>query len=135
MNTDKITLNVNAIDLANIDLLVENGFATNRSELMKTAIKTYLANLESDTKQLIQTKQQEAETNHWHWFFGFNKITEKFVNERIRNNKKVSITSYGMFKVDKNISLELMKQCITELKIYGPFKASKEIKDYYKKSE
>lgn len=134
MNTDKITLNVNAIDLANIDLLVENGFAANRSELMKTAIKTYLANLESDTKQLIQVKQQEAETNHWHWFFGFNKISLKYINECIKSNKKASISSYGMFKVDKNVPLELMKECITELKIYGPFKASKEIKEYYKKS-
>jgi len=135
MNTEKITLNMNAMDLADIDLLVENGFAANRSEFMKTAIKSYLANREGETKQLLETEKHNAKIDHRHWFFGFNKISEKYLNEKLLENKIVSISSYGMFTVDKNVSLDLMKQCIKDIKIHGTFKAPKEIKDYYKKSK
>lgn len=133
MNTEKITLNMNAMDLADIDLLVENGFAANRSELMKTAIKSYLANRENETKELIEVQKHEAKINHWHWFFGFNKITERYLKEKLLDNQIESISSYGTFTVDKDVSLDLMKQCVKEIKIHGTFKASKEIKDYYKK--
>ena len=135
MNTEKITLNMNAMDLANIDLLVGNGFAANRSELMKTAIKSYLTNLEKESKLLLEVEQHEAKVNHWHWMFGFNKITEKYLNEKINDNKLVYISSYGMLAIDKNVSLDLMMQCIKEMKVHGVFKASKEIKDYYKKAK
>ena len=82
---------MNAMDLADIDLLVENGFAANRSEFMKTAIKSYLANREDETKQLLETEKHNAKIDHRHWFFGFNKITEKYLNE------KVKLTSIGWY--------------------------------------
>ena len=83
----------------------------------------------------FETEKHNAKIDHRHWFFGFNKITEKYLNEKLLENKIVSISSYGMFTVDKNVSLDLMKQCIKDIKIHGTFKAPKEIKDYYKKSK
>ena len=100
------------MDLADIDLLVENGFASNRSELMKTAIKSYLSNREDQTKQLLQAEIHEAKATNYHWFFGFNKLTEKYLNEKISKNQVVNISSYGMFSVEKGVTLDLMKQCI-----------------------
>ena len=132
MSTEKITLNINSIDLANIDLLVENGFAANRSELMKTAIKNYLLKLDEETKELLQAKKHEAGIEKAAWFFGFNKIDMDYIKAQIKANMTVKVLAYGTITIDKKIPIELLKQYITDIKVYGVFKAQKEVKDYYK---
>ena len=132
MNTEKITLNMNTIDLANIDLLVEHGFAANRSELMKNAIKNYLLGLDKETRLLLNAMQMKAEKEMRQWYFGFNKLNFDYFNEMISSNATGKILSYGTFSIGKSIPLEVVKKVIKEIKVYGVFRASKEVKDYYK---
>jgi Arc/MetJ-type ribon-helix-helix transcriptional regulator len=42
-NTEKITINLGLVDLGQIDLLVQEGFYTNRTDFIRTAIRTQLA--------------------------------------------------------------------------------------------
>ena len=37
--TEKMTLNVGVVDLGQVDLLVQEGFYSNRSDLMRTALR------------------------------------------------------------------------------------------------
>ena len=41
--TEKITVNLGLVDLGQIDLLVQEGFYTNRTDFIRTAIRTQLA--------------------------------------------------------------------------------------------
>ena len=41
--TEKITINVGFVDLGHIDLLVHEGFYSNRSDFIRTAIRNQLA--------------------------------------------------------------------------------------------
>ena len=132
MSTEKITLNISAIDLANIDLLVENGFASNRSDLMKTAIKQHLSNLDKETKQLILVEETEAAQNKKHWIFGIHRINSKTIKQHIDNNEHWSIVTYGMLIIDSNVTLAEMRECIEDIKVFGSIRANKDIKDYYK---
>lgn len=132
MNTEKITLNVNTIDLANIDLLVEHGFAANRSELMKNAIKNYLIGLDKETRLLLNAMQMKAEKEQDQWYFGFNKLGMDYFNEMISKNQTGKILAYGTFSIDKNIPIDVIKKVIKEVKVYGVFRASKEVKNFYK---
>ena len=43
-DTEKITINLGLIDLGQIDLLVQERFYTNRTDLIRTAIRNQLAN-------------------------------------------------------------------------------------------
>jgi Arc/MetJ-type ribon-helix-helix transcriptional regulator len=43
METEKITINLGAVDLGQIDLLVDQGFYSNRTDLIRTAIRNQLA--------------------------------------------------------------------------------------------
>ena len=42
--TEKITINVGFVDLGHIDLLVREGFYSNRTDFIRTAIRNQLAN-------------------------------------------------------------------------------------------
>ena len=41
--TEKITINLGLVDLGQIDLLVQEGFYANRTDFIRTAIRTQLA--------------------------------------------------------------------------------------------
>ncbi len=42
-DTEKITINLGHVDLGRIDLMVRDGFYSNRTDLIRTAIRTHLA--------------------------------------------------------------------------------------------
>ena len=46
--TEKITINLSVVDLGQVDLLVEQGFYSSRSDLIRTAIRSQL-NVHADT--------------------------------------------------------------------------------------
>src|SRR6202044_3938254 len=52
-DTEKMTINVGVVDLGQIDLLVQEGFYTNRSDLIRTALRTQLQSHAEVVKQTI----------------------------------------------------------------------------------
>jgi len=51
--TEKITINVGFVDLGHIDLLVREGFYTNRTDFIRTSIRNQLASHADAAKQSI----------------------------------------------------------------------------------
>ena len=51
--TEKITINVGFVDLGHIDLLVHEGFYSNRTDFIRTAIRNQLASHADAVKQSI----------------------------------------------------------------------------------
>jgi Arc/MetJ-type ribon-helix-helix transcriptional regulator len=53
---EKITINVGYVDLGQIDLLVQEGFYANRTDLIRTAIRNQLATHADAVKQAVARK-------------------------------------------------------------------------------
>src|ERR1700688_3696609 len=54
-DTEKITINLGLIDLGQIDLLVQEGFYSNRTDFIRTSIRNHLAlHAEAVTKSIIR---------------------------------------------------------------------------------
>jgi Arc/MetJ-type ribon-helix-helix transcriptional regulator len=51
--TEKITVNIGYVDLGHIDLLVNEGFYSNRTDLIRTAIRNQLATHADAVKKSI----------------------------------------------------------------------------------
>src|SRR2546426_2391800 len=54
--TEKITINLGLVDLGQIDLLVQEGFYTNRTDFIRTAIRTQLVTHAEVVKQTVVRK-------------------------------------------------------------------------------
>jgi Arc/MetJ-type ribon-helix-helix transcriptional regulator len=54
--TEKITINLGYVDLGRIDLLVEEGFFTNRTDFIRSAIRQQLALQEKTVDKLIERR-------------------------------------------------------------------------------
>src|SRR3954464_9817678 len=63
--TEKITINLGPVDLGQIDLLVQEGFYSNRTDFIRTAIRNQLANHAEVVKQTIARKTLVLGLQHY----------------------------------------------------------------------
>ena len=55
-DTEKITINLGLIDLGQIDLLVQEGFYSNRTDFIRTAIRNHLTTHAEVVRQTVSRK-------------------------------------------------------------------------------
>src|SRR5881397_2220220 len=63
--TEKITLNLGPIDLGQIDLLVQEGFYSNRTDFIRTAIRNLLTTHAEAVKQTVARKTLVLGLQHY----------------------------------------------------------------------
>jgi Arc/MetJ-type ribon-helix-helix transcriptional regulator len=54
--TEKITINLGLVDLGQIDLLVQEGFYSNRTDFIRTAIRNQLTTHAEEVRQTVARK-------------------------------------------------------------------------------
>src|SRR5215213_7791856 len=54
--TEKITINLGLVDLGQIDLLVQEGFYSNRTDFIRTAIRNQLTTHSEEVRQTVARK-------------------------------------------------------------------------------
>src|SRR6185369_2945521 len=63
--TEKITINLGYVDLGHIDLLVHEGFYSNRTDFIRTAIRNQLSTHREEVKQSIVRHTLELGLRHY----------------------------------------------------------------------
>jgi Arc/MetJ-type ribon-helix-helix transcriptional regulator len=127
--TEKITININTIDLGHIDLLVNEGYYATRTEFIKTAVKKQLDRHEEDTKKLIE---QKAKHGDYELSIGVGGFTKSELERIIQKKEaKIKMIFIGLFITPKDVTLELLEQAVESIKVYGVCRCSQEIKDRY----
>lgn len=122
-NSEKITINVNHVDLGKIDLLVDNGFFSNRSDFIRTAIRNELNKKEAYVEEKIDKNG---------FVLGIVKYSVEDFEKAIETNQLFNYTIIGLVIIDSKVSLDMVKQSVKKLDVKGTLIASKEIKDYLK---
>src|SRR3954464_10133970 len=64
-DTEKITINLGYVDLGHIDLLVQEGFYSNRTDFIRTAIRNQIERHAETTKQSVARKSVELGLRHY----------------------------------------------------------------------
>ena len=64
-DSEKITINLGYVDLGHIDLLVREGFYSNRSDFIRTAIRTQLDRHADAVKQSVARRRLELGLRHF----------------------------------------------------------------------
>ncbi|KOS69642.1 CopG family transcriptional regulator [Lysinibacillus contaminans] len=117
--TEKITINMNVVDLGQVDLLVEQGFYSNRTDFIKTAIRNQLTSHSKVIEKVITDKA---------FLIGITYYDRKTLEQVAENNKVLDIKVVGMLVLKEDIDVELASKTIKSIKVFGVFKASPELK-------
>ncbi|UWR21242.1 CopG family transcriptional regulator [Sulfitobacter sp. S190] len=117
---EKITINLGFVDLGRIDLLVQEGFYSNRSDLIRTAIRNQL-----DTHSGVVSQTLERHTME----LGLRDFSRQDL-EKVRDaGEKLHIKVVGLARFDADISAELALQTIASINVLGALQASKDLKE------
>ena len=129
--TEKLTINLGVVELAQVDVLVEQGLYANRSDLIRTAIRKQLETHKSDIERSLTPIGSKKK---WERMVGIGGVEKSGLEEWADgNHEKMNISAIGMFIVPKNISVELFEKAIARVIVRGKLIASDEIKEAIKK--
>jgi len=62
---EKLTINIGCVDLGQIDLLVQEGFYNNRTDLIRTAIRNQIASHQDVVRQVVSRKTLALGIQHY----------------------------------------------------------------------
>lgn len=118
-DSEKITINMNAVDLGKIDLLVQEGVYSNRTDFIRTAIRSQL---EKHTFEVQQTVTRHS------YVIGVLAYDRKDLEARRAQGVKLTITVVGMLNLANDIPPELAAEVIETVQVRGVFNASEAVK-------
>ncbi len=118
--TEKITINVGAVDLGKIDLLVEQGHYSNRTDFIRSAIRSQLE------KHTLEVQQAVVRSSYVVGAFLYNRADLEKYKAR---NEQVKVSVVGFFNLANDVSPALAVEVVESIKVYGIFQAKDEVKD------
>jgi Arc/MetJ-type ribon-helix-helix transcriptional regulator len=117
--TEKITINMSAVDLGKVDLLVQEGLYSNRTDFIRTAIRNALDKHNAEIQQSVVR----------HAFgIGMFHYDRKDFEKIMASGKKLVISIIGMLDLSYNITPELADEVVESVQVRGIFQASEEVK-------
>ncbi|MGO8844093.1 MAG: CopG family transcriptional regulator [Methylocella sp.] len=117
--TEKITINVGFVDLGHIDLLVREGFYTNRTDFIRTSIRNQLASHADAAKQSIVRHSLELGLRHY---------SREDLEAVKAARGKLRIQVVGLATIAEDVTPELARATIESITVLGALQASKAVK-------
>jgi Arc/MetJ-type ribon-helix-helix transcriptional regulator len=118
-DTEKITLNLGPVDLGKVDLLVQEGFYSNRTDFIRTAIRNQLA---VHGEALEQTLARKA------LVLGLQHYTREDLEAVRARGERLRIQVLGLARIADDVSPELASETIQRISVLGAFHASEAVK-------
>ena len=116
---EKITLNLGYVDLGRIDLLVLEGFYSNRSDFIRTAIRNQLAAQSDAVAKSIVRHTLEL---------GLRDYGRADLEAAKAAGEKVRIKVIGLVRIASDVTPELALATIDSITVLGALQASAEVK-------
>lgn len=118
-DTEKITINMGPVDLGQIDLLVREGFYSNRTDFIRTAIRNQLA---THAEVVRQTAARQT------LVLGVQHFTRRDLEAVRAAGERLSINVLGLATIADDVSPELALATIESIVVLGAFRASAAVK-------
>lgn len=117
--SEKLTINMGFVDLGGIDLLVKEGFYSNRSDFIRTAVRNQLQQHGETIKQSVSRQQIDLGLRRY----------EAADLEAIRAaGQQLDLQVLGLLVIAPDVTAELARATIAAVRVLGAFQASAEVK-------
>ena len=117
--TEKITINLGYVDLGQIDLLVREGFYSNRTDLIRTAIRRELDRHSEAVKQSVERHQLDLGLRHY----------SRTELEKVKAaGETLHIQVLGLAVIAADVPPELARETIASIHVLGALTAPAAVK-------
>ncbi len=118
-DSEKITINLGLIDLGQIDLLVNEGFYSNRTDLIRTAIRNQLNTHAEVVKQTVARRSLVLGLHHY---------SKADLEKAQEAGERLHFQVLGMASIGSDVPAELALATIETIFVLGTLHASSAVK-------
>lgn len=118
-DTEKITLNLGHVDLGRVDLLVRDGYFTNRADLIRTAIRNHLDKHDEALRKAVARNGMELGLRH----YGRTEL-----EAAARAGAPLDIRVVGLASIGSDVSPDLARASIASLHVLGTLQATADVR-------
>ncbi len=118
-DTEKITINLGFVDLGHVDLLVKEGFYSNRTDFIRTAIRNQIERHADAVRKAVTRKSVDLGLRH------FSKADLETVRDA---GQMLDIRVLGLASIATDVTPELARATISSLAVLGALHASAAVK-------
>ena len=118
-DTEKITINLGLVDLGQVDLLVQEGFYSNRTDFIRTAVRNHLATHADSLRQAVSRKTL---------VLGMVEYTRADLEAAKQAGQKLRIHVLGLARIAADVTPALALATIESVAVLGAFHASPAVK-------
>jgi len=118
-DSEKITINLGHVDLGQIDLMVQEGFYSNRTDFIRTAIRNQLERHADTVKQVVARKKVEL---------GLRYFSREDLEAVLAAGQILHIQVLGLASIANDVTPELARATIGSITVLGALHASSAVK-------
>lgn len=118
-DSEKITINLGYVDLGHVDLLVQEGFYSNRSDFIRTAIRNQIDRHAEVVQRAVARKNVDLGLRHYR---------REDLEAAREAGHMLHIRVLGLASIGRDVSPELARATIASLEVLGALQASAEVK-------
>jgi Arc/MetJ-type ribon-helix-helix transcriptional regulator len=118
-DSEKITINLGYVDLGHVDLLVQEGFYSNRTDFIRTAIRNQLDRQTDAVKQSVARRQLDL---------GLRQYSRQDLEAVKAAGEKLEVQVLGLAVIAADITPELARETIASIHVLGALQASPAVK-------
>jgi Arc/MetJ-type ribon-helix-helix transcriptional regulator len=118
-DSEKITINLGFVDLGQIDLMVKDGFYSNRTDFIRTAIRNQLDRHADVVRQSVGRKALEL---------GLRSYSRAELEAARKSGELLHINVLGLASIAHDVTAELARASIASVTVLGALQASAEVK-------
>jgi Arc/MetJ-type ribon-helix-helix transcriptional regulator len=118
-DSEKITINLGYVDLGHIDLLVQEGFYSNRTDFIRTAIRNQIERHSDVVRQAVTRKSVDLGLRHF---------SREDLEAAKEAGQVLDIRVLGLATIAPDVTPELARATIASLTVLGALHASAAVK-------
>lgn len=118
-DSEKITINLGYVDLGHIDLLVQEGFYSNRTDFIRTAIRNQIERHSDVVRQAVTRKSVDLGLRHF---------TREDLETARDAGRMLRIRVLGLATIAPDVTPELARAAIASISVLGALHASPAVK-------
>jgi Arc/MetJ-type ribon-helix-helix transcriptional regulator len=117
-DTEKISFNISVVDLGQVDLLVDQGFYSSRTDFLIAAVRRQIDSHSLTVRKAVEQKVMTV---------GMTILNRKELEKRVEANKPLDIRVVGVLKIEDDVTPELVSAAIKSVSVFGKIRAKPDV--------
>ncbi|MCH5325147.1 MAG: hypothetical protein J1E39_08025 [Eubacterium sp.] len=124
--SEKVSVNMNIATISQIDLLVDKGYYSNRSDFINQAVRQAL----DEKKSIIEEAGKRQSELDFRWFIGVMSLDKEELLKAKENQTKIKIKGYGLLGINGELD-ELVIENVESIAVRGKVVCSDMVKKHF----